>query len=41
MNGGGGLFGGSGLGSVIGMLNGGRGFGSTGGLLGRILGNRF
>ena len=31
-------FGGGGLSSIIGMLNGGRGFGSTGGLLGKILG---
>jgi uncharacterized tellurite resistance protein B-like protein len=30
--------GGGGLGSLIGMLSGGRGFGSTGGLLGRMLG---
>lgn len=30
-------FGGGGLGSIIGMLNGGRGFGSTGGLFGKIL----
>jgi tellurite resistance protein len=37
----GGLTGGGGLGSVIGMLSGGRGFRNTGGLLGRILGNRF
>jgi uncharacterized tellurite resistance protein B-like protein len=43
----GGMFGnsgmmrGGGLGSLIGMLSGGRGFGNTGGLLGRILGNRF
>jgi uncharacterized tellurite resistance protein B-like protein len=40
VNGGGGLFGGGGLGSIIGMLNGGRGFGSTGGLLGKLLGRR-
>jgi uncharacterized tellurite resistance protein B-like protein len=33
--------GGGGLGSVIGMLNGGRGMGSTGGLFGRILGRGF
>lgn len=38
---GGGLMGGGGLGSLIGMLSGGRGFGNTGGLLGRILGKRF
>jgi uncharacterized tellurite resistance protein B-like protein len=37
----GGLMGGGGLGSLIGMLSGGRGFGNTGGLLGRILGKRF
>lgn len=37
--GGGGLMGG-GLGSLIGMLSGGRGFGGTGGLLGKILGRR-
>jgi uncharacterized tellurite resistance protein B-like protein len=37
----GGMMGGGGLGSLIGMLSGGRGFGNTGGLLGRILGNRF
>jgi uncharacterized tellurite resistance protein B-like protein len=36
-----GLMGGGGLGSLIGMLSGGRGFRNTGGLLGRILGNRF
>lgn len=34
-------FGGGGLGSIIGMLSGGRGIGSTGGLLGRMFGNRF
>jgi uncharacterized tellurite resistance protein B-like protein len=34
----GGMFGGGGLGSLIGMLSGGRGLGNTGGLLGRILG---
>ena len=34
-------FGGGGLSSIIGMLNGGRGFGSTGGLLGKILGRSF
>lgn len=39
--GGGGMFGGGGLGSVIGMLSGGRGFGNTGGLLGKILGGGF
>ena len=33
-------FGGGGLSSIIGMLNGGRGFGSTGGLLGKILSSR-
>lgn len=32
---------GGGLGSLIGMLSGGRGFSNTGGLLGRIFGNRF
>jgi uncharacterized tellurite resistance protein B-like protein len=37
----GGLMGGAGLGSIIGMLSGGRGFRNTGGLLGRIFGNRF
>jgi uncharacterized tellurite resistance protein B-like protein len=38
----GGMFGrGGGLGSLIGMLSGGRGFSNTGGLLGRILPNRF
>ena len=36
-----GLFGGGGLSSVIGMLNGGRGFGSTGGLFGKILERSF
>jgi uncharacterized tellurite resistance protein B-like protein len=36
-----GLMRGGGLGSLIGMLSGGKGFGNTGGLLGRILGNRF
>jgi len=35
------LGGGGGLGSIIGMLSGGRGIGSTGGLLGRMFGNRF
>jgi len=40
-NNGNGLFRGGGLGSVIGMLNGGRGFGSTGGLLGKIFGRSF
>ena len=35
----GGLLGGGGLGSIIGMLNGGRGFGNAGGLLGKIFGN--
>jgi uncharacterized tellurite resistance protein B-like protein len=42
-NRGGGFFGGGGggLGSMIGMLSGGRGIGSTGGLLGRILGGGF
>lgn len=30
-----------GLGSIIGMLSGGRGLGSTGGILGKILGKRF
>jgi uncharacterized tellurite resistance protein B-like protein len=34
----GGLLGGGGLGSLIGMLSGGRGLGSAGGMLGRILG---
>jgi uncharacterized tellurite resistance protein B-like protein len=34
----GGLLGGGGLGSLIGMLSGGRGLGSAGGLLGRVLG---
>ena len=34
-------FGGGGLSSIIGMLNGGRGFGSTGGLLGKILSRRY
>ena len=38
---GGGLFRGGGLGSLIGMLNGGRGFGSTGGLLGKIFSRSF
>jgi uncharacterized tellurite resistance protein B-like protein len=38
--GGGLMTGGGGLGSLIGMLSGGRGFGGTGGLLGRILGRR-
>ena len=37
----GGLLGGAGLGSIIGMLSGGRRFSNTGGLLGRIFGNRF
>jgi tellurite resistance protein len=37
----GGMMRGGGLGSLIGMLSGGRGFSNTGGLLGRILGNRF
>lgn len=37
----GGLMGGAGLGSLIGMLSGGRRFSNTGGLLGRIFGNRF
>jgi uncharacterized tellurite resistance protein B-like protein len=37
----GGFMGGAGLGSIIGMLSGGRGFRNTGGLLGRIFGNRF
>jgi len=37
----GGLLGGGGLGSLIGMLSGGRGFGNAGGLLGRIFGQRF
>ncbi|OQP63653.1 TerB family tellurite resistance protein [Niastella populi] len=37
----GGLIGGAGLGSIIGMLSGGRGFRNSGGLLGRILGRRF
>src|SRR5688500_3473770 len=36
-----GLLRGAGLGSLIGMLSGGRGFRNTGGLLGRILPNRF
>lgn len=36
----GGMMGGGGLGSLIGMLSGGRGMGSTGGLLGRMLGGR-
>lgn len=40
LGGAGGMLGGGGLGSVIGMLNGGRGLGSTGGLLGRVLGGR-
>jgi len=35
------LMGGGGLGSLIGMLNGGRGFGNAGGLLGRIFGQRY
>jgi uncharacterized tellurite resistance protein B-like protein len=40
-NSGGGLMtGGGGLGSLIGMLSGGRGFGGTGSLLGRILGRQ-
>ena len=34
----GGMLGGGGLGSLVGMLSGGRGLGSTGGLLGRMLG---
>jgi len=34
-------YGGGGLSSIIGMLNGGRGFGSTGGLLGKILSRGF
>lgn len=34
----GGMLGGGGLGSLIGMLSGGRGFGNSGGLLGKILG---
>ena len=33
------LLGGGGLGSIIGMINGGRGFGNAGGLLGKIFGN--
>jgi uncharacterized tellurite resistance protein B-like protein len=37
----GGLMGGAGMGSLIGMLSGGRRFTNTGGLLGRIFGNRF
>ncbi len=37
----GGMLGGGGLGSLIGMLSGGRGLGSAGGLLGRVLGGRF
>jgi uncharacterized tellurite resistance protein B-like protein len=37
----GGLLGGAGLGSLIGMLSGGRGFRNTGGLLGKIMGRRF
>lgn len=37
----GGLMSGAGLGSIIGMLSGGRGFSNTGGLLGRIFGKRF
>lgn len=36
-----GLMRGGGLGSLIGMLSGGRGFSNTGGFLGRLLGNRF
>lgn len=36
-----GMMGGGGLGSLIGMLSGGRSFRNTGGLLGRIFGNRF
>ena len=39
--GGGGILSGGGLGSLIGMLSGGRGFGNTGGLFGRILGGRY
>lgn len=39
-NTGAGMMGGGGLGSLIGMLSGGRGFGGTGGLLGKILGRR-
>jgi uncharacterized tellurite resistance protein B-like protein len=39
-SGGGIMTGGGGLGSLIGMLSGGRGFSGTGGLLGRILGRR-
>jgi uncharacterized tellurite resistance protein B-like protein len=35
------MLGGGGLGSIIGMLNGGRGMKSTGGLLGRVLGGGF
>ena len=38
--GGGLMTGGGGLGSLIGMLSGGRGFGGAGGLLGRMLGGR-
>ncbi len=38
--GGGGMLGGGGLGSLIGMLSGGRGMGSMGGLLGGLLGGR-
>jgi uncharacterized tellurite resistance protein B-like protein len=42
MFGGGGIFNsGGGLGSIIGMLSGGRGFGGTGGLLGRVLGGGY
>ncbi|WP_205510171.1 TerB family tellurite resistance protein [Longitalea arenae] len=37
----GGMMAGGGLGSLIGMLSGGRGFRNSGGLLGRIFGNRF
>jgi uncharacterized tellurite resistance protein B-like protein len=37
----GGFMGGAGLGSIIGMLSGGRGFSNTGGLLGRIFGHRY
>jgi uncharacterized tellurite resistance protein B-like protein len=37
----GGLLGSGGLGSLIGVLNGGRGFGNAGDLLGKVLGGRF
>ncbi len=41
MSGNSGLMRGGGLGSIIGMLSGGKGFSNTGGLLGKLFGNRF